>query len=123
VKLIIAGTRDLPDAKRHLWDAIRRVELELGQPVTEEICGEGGAVDLAGKAWATWRGIPVRSFPADWSHGRRAGPLRNAAMAAHAGQGGALLLIWDGRSPGSRSMLTEAQRVGLRVFEVVVPRK
>ena len=73
--------------------------------------------------WARNHG-PERAsvFQADWDrHGKAAGPIRNAQMAVYAAEepGGALLLIWDGKSRGSRSMLKEARIAGLRVLQIV----
>ena len=60
-------------------------------------------VDTLGEEWAKENNIPVDYFPANWeTHGRAAGQIRNKKMAARAD---ALLLIWDGKSRGSRSML------------------
>jgi hypothetical protein len=44
---------------------------------------EGGAKGADGDAgrWALWRGVPSRTYPADWDrYGRAAGPIRNGEM-------------------------------------------
>jgi hypothetical protein len=85
-----------------------------GFPVTEVVSGGAQGIDLLGEEWAHARGIPVRRFPADWeSLGRGAGHARNAEMAAY---GDALVLVWDGMSPGSRSMLAQATARNLAVY-------
>ena len=143
MRLVGAGTRDLPEARRLWWDFIREVEPQLGGPITRVASGVseqrrvGGAVDLACMAWAKWRGLPYDAFPyptvselvecgVDVSTmrdpRRAAGPIRNRWMAEWAAlePGGVLVLVWDGRSPGSASMKREAQATGLRIFERVV---
>lgn len=70
-----------------------------------------GADQLAAHAARTL-GYRIEAFPvtpADWHrHGKRAGILRNLAML----DAGADLVIafWNGRSPGTRHMIEEAQR-------------
>lgn len=57
-------------------------------------------------------------FPADWdAHGKAAGPIRNREMAQY---GDALLLIWDGKSRGSASMLKEARSAKLPIMQVII---
>lgn len=134
IRLIIAGTRDLKDAKAHLWKLLQ-ARPDLFASVAALGSGRSGKVDLAGEAWARWRGIPIEPFPypspaellakgievADPV--RAGGPLRNRWMAEWAAQvpGSLLVLLWDGRSPGSASMRREALRVGLRLVEVIIP--
>ena len=60
----------------------------------------------------------LTKFPADWNrHGRAAGPIRNRQMAEYADE---LLLIWDGKSRGSRNMKEEMEKLGKPVYEIVV---
>ncbi len=71
-------------------------------------------VDTYGIRWAEERGLPVMRYPADWDkHGKSAGILRNIQMAAVAD---ALVALWDGESPGTRHMVQEADKRGLRVY-------
>jgi len=116
MKLIIAGTRTIdPDIAyaECLKFRIRRLF-----PQTEVVSGCCPGVDLAGEAYAAFYDIPVKRFPPDWvRYGRAAGPIRNRAMAEYAD---ALLLIWDGKSPGSANMRAEMQRLGKPVYEVLL---
>jgi hypothetical protein len=126
-RIIIAGTRNLG---RDV--AIKLISMALdgvlpkfaGEPL-EIVSGHGGDVDLAGEDWAARHGVPVKLFPADWDKlGRAAGPIRNRQMAEYAALADdcELLLIWDGKSPGSRSMRSEAERAGIGISEIVVKR-
>lgn len=68
-----------------------------------------------------WKDRPEYLFQgethkADWdAHGKAAGPIRNRKMAQEAD---ALLLLWDGKSKGSASMLAEAKRTGLQIVSL-----
>lgn len=118
MKLIIAGSRGL-DLTRSLLDALTDW-FEVWERLEEVVSGGARGVDQAGEAWAETGGIPVRRFPAAWGeHGRSAGHIRNAEMAAYAD---ALLLIWDGESRGSAGMRREMLRRGKSVYEVVLKR-
>lgn len=78
MKLLVCGGRTYSD-KARLND-----ELDAYLGDVHEIChgAAAGADSLAG-AWALSRGIPCRTYPADWQrYGKRAGPLRNADMLA-----------------------------------------
>jgi hypothetical protein len=113
--VIIAGTRTFGAA---LTDegAVRFVEAalaEAGFDPDEVVSGHADGADSVGEAYAAKHGIPVADavhddldFHADWDqHGRAAGPIRNERMAEY---GDALLALWDGESPGTRSMIETA---------------
>lgn len=113
MRVIVAGSRNLHDMNV-VASAIR----QSGFTVTEVVSGGAPGVDRLGEAWARLNNIPVRIFPADWVRfGPSAGPRRNVQMAAYAD---ALVAIWDGRSPGTRHMISEAQRRGLAIHLVTV---
>lgn len=114
MKLIIAGSRTLNPSIDFIRDSI--VSLALPD-ITEVVCGGARGVDEAGRLFARRWGIPVALFTPDWSVGKKAGPLRNAAMAKH---GDALLLIWDGTSKGSKSMKTLMESTGKPVYEIIL---
>lgn len=102
MRLIVAGSRSLKSYKntRKLIEfAVRR----FGWQVTEMYCGEAIGPDRHGRRWAKRRGIPVRSFPANWDGlGKRAGMVRNEHMACLAD---AVIVRWDGESAGTRHMI------------------
>jgi len=123
MKTIIAGSRNITAAKS-VEDAIK----ESGFEITEVVCGSARGVDTLGELWAKANKIPVRYFPAEWKKfGLSAGHKRNAQMAEYAE---ALILVWDGRSKGSKSMrdLAEktAEKRSFKIYEkkiVVSPRR
>jgi hypothetical protein len=109
LKTIIAGSRTVTDPVI-VEDAIRL----SGFHVTEVVSGGCDGVDLMGEDWAAANSLHVHRFPADWlTHGKAAGPIRNAAMAGHAD---ALIAVWDGHSRGTRSMIQEARKRHLKVY-------
>lgn len=109
-RTIIAGSRvenvTLGDIKIALAQAPFRTGLVLS--------GRATGVDQWGEEWAIERDLIIEPYPADWrSFGRGAGPIRNEVMASKAD---ALVLIWDGQSPGSKNMLKLAKAFGLEIF-------
>jgi hypothetical protein len=104
-RLIIAGGRgyQLNDQDWEFLDS-------LG-PVGEVVSGCCRGADSGGEGWAKARGIPVQTFPADWSLGRKAGPLRNAQMAEYA----TAVVLFPGGA-GTRSMRSLAIQAGLQVI-------
>ena len=83
-------------------------------PATIEIVSSGArGADALGEQWAADHGLPVKRFPAQWErHGRRAGPLRNGQMAEYATH---LVAFWDGKSRGTKNMIEEAKKRGLKI--------
>jgi len=108
MKTIIAGSRDILNY-RHVRTLIER----SGIDITEVVSGCARGVDRLGERWAEENGVPVRRFSADWDrYGRRAGYVRNEQMAQYAD---AAIIVWDGRSRGTRQMLDLAKALGLEV--------
>lgn len=92
---------------------------ESGFEITELVCGMAQGIDLIARGWALESGIPVKEFPAEWDlYGRAAGPRRNQQMAEYAE---ALIAIWDGKSSGTKNMITKAEKLGLGIHIHLVP--
>jgi hypothetical protein len=121
VRLIIAGSRKLNDAKvviPAIAEAVGNLEAMTEQKVAEVVSGCARGIDTLGEKWAHQAGLPVKQFPANWGqHGRAAGPIRNRQMAANAD---ALLAVWDGKSKGTANMILEAELRGLHIMQVVI---
>lgn len=91
-------------------DAIVRSNFEIDTVVS----GTAAGVDRMGELWALNNGIPLVFFPPNWrEYGKRAGYIRNEAMAANAD---ALIAVWDGVSPGTEMMINLAKNKGLLTF-------
>jgi hypothetical protein len=123
-KVIIAGGRNILD-----YDLIVAAIEESGwkDQITEVVSGGADGVDKLGERWAMDNLLYVRRFNANWKmYGNRAGPIRNGHMAEYVKKGielgipGGLILIWDGKSKGSKSMKEQAERVGIPIREKTI---
>ncbi len=109
MKVIIAGGRNISD--RSIVQAAVEVS---GFEITEVVSGGAEGVDTLGWYWAQDNNKDRVLFRPDWGkHGKSAGPIRNSEMADYAD---ALIAIWDGRSPGTRHMISRARKKGLQVY-------
>lgn len=117
MKLIIAGSRKFQfdiGTIQNFIDAL----IPMNIVVEEVVCGMARGADISGKNWADFQNIPVKKMPADWDNlGRGAGHIRNKQMAEY---GDALLLIWDGQSPGSTSMRKYMSDLNKPIYEVIL---
>lgn len=108
-RTIIAGSRTV----EHMA-LVEQAIAASGFRITEVVSGCAAGADLYGEQWAKRQMIPIKRFPADWrTYGKRAGPLRNADMAAYSDQ---LIAVWDGVSHGTRDMIERARHHGLKVY-------
>lgn len=78
---------------------------------------EGGAMgaDLGGRNWAWHTRTEFRTFMADWSQGRKAGPIRNQKMLD---EGCPDLVVAFPGGPGTADMVRRARKAGVPVLEV-----
>lgn len=111
MRTIIAGSRTITDP-----NVIEEAVKASGFIITEVVCGGAAGVDTLGKDWAVLRGIPVKTFMADWeTHGKAAGPIRNEEMAKYADQ---VICIFDVQAAckGTKNMSKKATENGKPVF-------
>ena len=77
------------------------------------VSGTARGADSLGEKYAQEHSYTIEQYPADWNtHGKAAGPIRNAQMANSAD---ALIAFWDGKSHGTQSMINIAKAKGLLV--------
>lgn len=112
MKVVIAGCRysDV-EAKIIFSDYSLLIDTieKSGLNITEVVCGMAIGVDRMGEQWGRRYNIPIKEMPADWNtYGKGAGPIRNRAMAEYAD---AAIILWDGKSEGTRNMINEMIRV------------
>ena len=112
---IVCGGRDY----RGSWTAARWLLLELHRHDADALYhGDCRGADLwaAGVVRRRLPQLRVRPFPADWSVGKQAGPLRNYAMAVEAASHGRIpvLLAFPG-ADGTANMVAVARRRGIEV--------
>jgi hypothetical protein len=113
MRVIVAGSRSILD-----YALVKNAIESSGFKISRVVCGKAKGVDSLGERWAKENGVQVDYYPADWdAHGKKAGFLRNQQMAENAES---LILVWDGKSLGSRLMLDLAVKKRLLIHEVRV---
>lgn len=116
MRTIIAGGRNIHDPA-----ILAQAIVKCPWTITTVVSGGATGVDKLGTDWAAQNSVMCLEYNADWrTHGKAAGPMRNAAMADDAQ---ALLAIWDGQSRGTGNMIETAKAKGLKVciFRVDLP--
>ena len=117
-RIIVAGGRDFTDYAllSETLDVILKIYTLREVQIVSGCCR---GADALGERYAREHGIPVVRFPADWqAYGKAAGPIRNRKMAEYASEGegeGVLVAFWDGKSPGTASMIRLAEKYGLQI--------
>lgn len=113
MKLIIAGSRGFNNQTR----AVKMLDVLLEKyPDMTVISGMARGADLIGYNWACSRNLTVLKYKPEWEkYGRSAGHIRNEEMAK---VGTHLLAFWDGKSPGTASMIRYAEQYGLKIHVV-----
>lgn len=115
-RVIVAGGRNLPmsgPARDELIVAVCKLLKELG--ATRVVSGYQRGGDAIGIMAAQRLRLPIDQYPPDWkTHGKAAGPIRNATMAANA----EALIVMRGGS-GTFNMIQAAQRRNLRIEAVI----
>ena len=109
MKLIIAGSRGIT------WYStfdLNELIIRKFHQTSEVVCGMAKGIDLLGYDWAIEYNVPVKEFPANWKPNgvldKSAGFKRNTEMAVYADS---LLALWDGKSNGTRHMISEMVRL------------
>ena len=111
MKIIIAGGRDFED-----YNLLKEKCDKILSTINEEIiivsgCAKGA--DLLGERYGNELGHQIIYFPANWRlYGSGAGYVRNREMAEYAD---CLIAFWDGESRGTKNMIEEADKKGLKV--------
>ena len=113
MRTIIAGSRSIIDLK-YIVAAVKESTFDISVIIE----GEANGVDVLVWRYGMINNIPVEPFLAKWNEfGKSAGYKRNVEMANNAE---ALILVWDGKSKGSKHMLDVAKTKGLKTF-VYIP--
>ena len=104
MKVVIAGSREVTD-----FELLENVVERSGYQIVSIISGCARGVDTLGIQWASKYNKNVVRMPADWNkHSKAAGHIRNAEMAEVAD---AAIIIWDGKSSGTRNMIENMKRL------------
>ncbi len=114
VKLIIAGSRHLNISQLLLRDFIKNMTFEI----EEIVSGTAKGIDTCGEEFAELNMVKCTKFYPDWTkYGKSAGYIRNGDMASYSD---ALLLIWDGKSKGSKNMKDQMKCLNKPIYEIVL---
>lgn len=104
--VIVAGTRTFDD-----WPLLERTldRATFFIDLVTVVTGSFKGADGLGLKWANKWWWPVKVYEAEWEKlGRKAGPVRNRTM-LEAHPDAALVAFWDGKSPGTFDLLTQAK--------------
>ena len=122
IKIVVAGGRNFNLVnynlvmKPVLTKLVQRLK-KMGYYNPVIVSGKAPGADTFGEKFAEDNNLKIDEFPADWNRlGKAAGPIRNEKMAKH---GDMVLVFWDGKSPGSRNMISQAEKYKkkLKVFK------
>lgn len=112
LRVLVCGGRDYHDAG-HIFETLDNLHSERGI-----VCViEGGALgaDEWAAMWAEMTETPRQRFKANWSLGRKAGPIRNQRMIDE-GKPDLVVAFPGGR--GTADMVKRAKAAGLDLIEV-----
>ena len=114
LKVIIAGGRNFHDYELLCLKCDKALSQ---QSEVEIVSGTAYGADKLGERYANERGYPIKRFFPDWGkEGRKAGFIRNEAMALY---GDALIAFWNGESKGTKHMIDLAEKHGLKVKTII----
>lgn len=117
LRLIICGGRSYQN-RSELYRALDAVHAKRG--IALVIHGGAAGADSLAEAWAFDRGVPARSYPANWGrYGKGAGPIRNGEMIRIEKPDG--VIAFPGHS-GTKNMIDQARGAGIPVWEPVARR-
>jgi len=111
MKVLVCGSRHFNDYER--LSAVLE-PLDIDQII------EGGArgADTLARKYGEFCNIPVVEYLADWNtHGKRAGPIRNSQMLRE-GRPNLVVAFWDGKSPGTKDMIAQAEKAGVKTIVI-----
>lgn len=108
MRVLVCGGRDFTDRD---WLFTELDSMHQTDPISVIIEGRAAGADTLACMWAVARRVSYEHYPADWkTHGRAAGPLRNAKMLS-AGRPD-LVLAFPGGS-GTANMVKQARASGV----------
>ena len=113
MKTIIAGSREITD-----YEFVEQCIIDAGFDITAIVCGKARGVDSLGEQYGIANNIPIHEYPALWKEfGKAAGHIRNEEMAKVSE---ALIAIWDGKSNGTKNMISHAKTYKLKTRVYIV---
>lgn len=117
MRLLVCGGRSFSD-KARLFHVLDQLNGD-GAPIRVVIEGESRGADQLAALWASSRQIPIDPYPIsadEWQqYGLGAGPIRNRRMLIEGKPD--LVVAFPGRN-GTKDMVKQARKAGVRVLEV-----
>lgn len=107
--ILVCGGRNYKDE-----EYVFRVLNAISNPTLIVHGGCSGA-DLLADKWAKANNVPVKAYPADWSVGKAAGPIRNQQMLDE--EKPDMVVAFPGGN-GTRDMINKARKANVAVAEV-----
>ena len=109
-RVIVAGCRDYNNYE----EAEKFIDLCISDLKEEHflifVSGGCTGADRLGERYAIRHGYRLECYPAEWNRfGKSAGPIRNHQMADISDY---VICFWDGKSPGTKSMIEIAEKFG-----------
>lgn len=117
-KVIIAGSRSFADYEKlkSICDSI--LPNQYSEPRISILSGTSSGSDSLGERYANERGYTLNIYPANWEqYGKAAGPIRNRQMVEDAD---AAIIFWDGQSKGTKNLIEQANKRGLKVRTIIL---
>ena len=106
-RIVIAGCRDYNnynEAKKYISYYLNDIRKQNNIVI---LSGCATGADALGERYAQENGFKVEKYPANWEkYGKYAGPKRNKEMAKNCD---CVICFWDGKSKGTKSMITLAE--------------
>lgn len=109
-RVAVAGCRhyeDYCEAKEYIDFCISEIRKKYTLIIVSGGCR---GADSLGERYAAENGFETEIYPADWEkYGRAAGPKRNKKIAEISDY---IICFWDGKSRGTKSLLSFAEKAG-----------
>lgn len=112
MRVLVTGGRNYADRIR-LYAELD--SLHQSRPFECVIQGGARGADRLAYDWCASRLVCCRHFPADWSQGPKAGPMRNAQMLREGKPD--IVLAFPGGA-GTADMVAKARQAGVLVMEI-----
>ena len=114
MKIIIAGSRYYDDYEQAKAFIDKCIADNCRDKKLTFLSGGCNGADMIGERYARENGYPLTRYSAQWGkYGKRAGPIRNMKMAEDCD---IVICFWDGKSRGTQSLISYANKNGVPIF-------
>lgn len=114
LNVIIVGGRDFKDYETLYEECNRILETYITFRTVHIISGTARGADRLGDRFAKEQNLHPILMPAQWKrYGKSGGVKRNEEMAKIADLA---IIFWDGKSRGTKNMIDQAEKKGIRTY-------